>query len=210
MDTPPPTQSIALIQWLTPLLSFAAVFVGAWLVRANDRRRQQLDFIDKQLRQLYSPLLSLRREIRALSELRVRIQSISGATWRDAVERERVAGKAPDFAPYEKIVAYENEQLKTVLIPAYEKMLHTLRDNLYLASDTTKQQLPALVEYVELWHRFHGKTIPGEVLVQLGLTEEKLQPLYDDVERNFASLRQSLASAQVASLWNRVCRSLKT
>ena len=96
--------------------------------------------------------------------------------------------------------------MKTVLIPAYEKMLHTLRDNLYLASDTTRQQLPALIEYVELWHRFHGKTIPGEVLVQLGLTEAKLQPLYDDVERNFASLRQSLVSAQVSSLWNKLHR----
>jgi len=202
MDTPPPSQSIALIQWLAPLLSFAAVFVGAWLVRANDQRRQQLDFVEKQLRQLYSPLLSLRKEVRALSELRVRIQHISSATWREAVEC--VADKTLDYASYEQIIDYENEQLKTVLIPTYEKMLQTLRDNFYLASDTTRQQLPALVEYLELWHRFHGKTIPGEVLVRLGLTEEKLQPLYDDVESNFASLRQSLASARVLSLWSRL------
>ena len=67
---------------LPSLVGFLGVLVGAFMVRGNERGRRRLDFIEKQLRDLYSPLHSIRQEIRALSELRVRIEGASDEAWR--------------------------------------------------------------------------------------------------------------------------------
>src|SRR4051812_38960544 len=119
---------------LPSFIGFLGVLVGAFMVRGNERGRRRLDYVEKQLRDLYTPLHSLRQEIRALSELRVRIQHAADAAWRELCA-DRPAGSVPDHAPFEKIIEYENEQLKVVLLPAYEKMLQTLRDNFYLAEE---------------------------------------------------------------------------
>jgi hypothetical protein len=122
-----------MLAWLTPLLSFAAVFIAAWLVRVNERHKRKLEFMDKQLRELYSPILSLRKEIRALSELRVRVSSAASETWHELCERE--GAKTPDYKPFGRIIDYDNEQMRKVLLPRYDKMLEILTSNFYLANE---------------------------------------------------------------------------
>jgi len=49
---------------LPSLIGFLGVLVGAFMVRGNERGRRRLDFVQTQLRDLYSPLHSLRRSAR--------------------------------------------------------------------------------------------------------------------------------------------------
>lgn len=132
-----------------------------------------------------------------MSELRVRIQGAADETWRELCA-DRAPGSAPDHAPFAKIIEYENEQLKAVLLPAYEKMLQTLRDNFYLADESTRQYLPTLIEYLEVWRRVQKDSIPGEVIRKLSHTEQQLHPFYADIEATFKRLRETLASGSVA------------
>lgn len=94
------------------------VWLGVWLNARNERRRRQFDFTEKQLRELYSPLLSIRKHIRALSELRVQIATVAGNVWQElcveAQERdgakalqELTSSRSPEF---NAIIEYENEQ----------------------------------------------------------------------------------------------------
>jgi hypothetical protein len=180
------------------IIGLLGVLVGAFMVRGNERGRRRLDFVERQLRDLYSPLHSLRQEIAALSELRVRIERAADGVWRELCATHPV-GSAPDHTPFEKIIDYENEQLKAVLLPAYDKMLQTLRDNFYLAEESTRQYLPILIEYLEVWRRFQKKSIPGEVIRKLGHGEAQLHPFYADLETTFKRLRETLASGQTPS-----------
>jgi hypothetical protein len=183
---------------LPSLIGFLGVLVGVFMVRGNERGRRRLDFVERQLRDLYSPLHSFREEIRALSELRVRIQGAADEAWRELCA-DRAPGSAPDHAPFAKIIDYENEQLKAVLLPAYEKMLQTLRDNFYLAEESTRQYLPTLIEYLEVWRRHQKESIPGEVIQKLGHGEAQLHPFYAHIEATFDRLRATLASGYVRS-----------
>src|SRR5579872_2802813 len=42
-----------------------AAFLCAWLFELNDRRRRKRDFMEKQLREFYAPLLSIRTQVEA-------------------------------------------------------------------------------------------------------------------------------------------------
>ena len=42
-----------------------AAFLCAWLFELNDRRRRKRDFMEKQLREFYAPLLSIRTRVEA-------------------------------------------------------------------------------------------------------------------------------------------------
>lgn len=182
------------------VIGFLGVLAGAWLVRSNERQARKLEFVEKQLHELYSPLYATRKEIRSLSELRVRVADAADSAWRELCE-DQPQGAAPDFSRFRKVIEYENEQLKEVLLPGYERMLNTLRENLYLAEESTRQHLPTLIEYLEIWRRHLNKSIPGEVTIKLGHTEAKLDAFYTDVERTFAELREKLAAGDASSQW---------
>lgn len=166
-------------------------------MRLNDRNKRQLEFIDKQLRDLYSPAVSLLREIGALSDLRLRIEQTADDTGRDLIEGAR-------------IIHYDNEQLREVLLPKYRKMLEVLHASFYLANESRRQQLPLLVEFVELWTRHLDDTIPNGVLANLEVREKKLQPLYDDLQTTFGALRSTLASGEAISLWSEIHKLFNT
>jgi len=178
------------------------VTLGAFLTAWNERRRRQLDFIEKQLEEFYAPLLSIRKHVRALSELRVRVATVSGAVWQelcaDARERggaqalqELTTARSPAF---NAIVEYENEQWKSELLPSYRQMLAIFREKFWLAEGSTREHFQKLIVYIELWERALNGTIPGEVIAELGVREAELDPLYSDLERSFEVLRHKLSS----------------
>jgi hypothetical protein len=63
--------------FLNPLISAAAglggVFLGGWLGDRREREKRRIDFITRQLSEFYGPLVSIRSEIRARGELRLKI-----------------------------------------------------------------------------------------------------------------------------------------
>jgi hypothetical protein len=187
-----------------PLISAASglvgVFVGAWLSGRNEQRRRRFEFVEKQLQELYSPLLGLRRQVRALSELRVRVAAEAGVAWAELCARAREGGPEAlrklteeRSASFDAIVEHENSQWRDELFPCYKEMLQIFRDKFWLAENSTRAQFEKLIVYIELWDRALNKTIPGEVLARLSVREAELEPLYENLEQTFQNLRAQLA-----------------
>lgn len=188
-------ETLELLRLAVPVITaviagIGGVSIGAWLTGRNEAARRRLEFVEKQLRDLYSPLHSIRREIRSLSELRVRVQRTASESWQELAKEERAQGREKEFT---SIVDHHNEQMRRVLLPQYRRMATLLRDGFFLAESSTREHLPALIEFVELWERFLDKSFPTEVFAKLDVTEENLNPLYDDIENKFLEMRQRLA-----------------
>jgi hypothetical protein len=100
-----------------------------WRGRVNERHRDQLQ-------NFYSPLLGLREQIRAKSELRTRLYSVAGAQFpniaRTASEDEKEA--------YTSILEYSEKQLKEELVPAYEQMVTLFTDKMHLAEPSSRHR----------------------------------------------------------------------
>ena len=83
-------------------------FVWLWLSQRNEQRRRMLHFTEKQLEELYSPLLGIRKQVGALSELQLRMAS-------------------------ELIVDDKSDRWKNELMPCYKEMLQIFREKFWLA-----------------------------------------------------------------------------
>lgn len=179
-------------------------FIGGAISRYNDQRKQRLDFAAQQLRDLYAPLVAIRKRILTLSELRVK------ATYAAEPEHYRDWGKEPTTVEgvfkqqaehrgrmddLEKVIAFYNEQFKAELLPLYEEMEQVFPQKMHLAGPETQIHYPALVEFIELWKRHFAGDIPKRVIVNIGVTESKLQPFYADLTSQFDRLQNMLRQA---------------
>jgi hypothetical protein len=77
----------------------------------------------------------------------------------------------------------------------YREMLTIFRDNYWLAEPETKEFYSGLVEYVEVWNRWKAKSVTGETIREIGHTEEKLKPFYQELEKRTEILRSELSGA---------------
>jgi hypothetical protein len=197
-------QSVEIVRWAisigVPALSgLAGVVVGAWLTGRGERRQRRLAFVERQLKDFYSPILGLRSEIRMRSELRVRIHEAADAVWRQLCDEARQISvdalrqlsetREPEFA---NLIEYDNKQLQEELLPAYREMVKLFRANLWLADPDTRDHYRQLIEYVELWDRWLAKSIPGEVIQSLEHSEGKLKPFYEHLQERHDALRGKL------------------
>jgi hypothetical protein len=173
------------------------VIVGSWLTarhqqieRRNARRREQL-------MEFYAPMRGMRTDIKAKSDVRVRIQSIAGAEWQqqfsgvdDPEAKKRIDDGA--WPKYEKLNKYSDDQLRTDIIPTYRKMVEHFMSHMGYAEESTIAHYSAFVEFVEIWNRFLSESLPSEVAVRLSQAESKLYPLYDDIEMNAKRLSEEM------------------
>jgi hypothetical protein len=176
--------------------------VTAWLTSRRERTTRRAQFIKQQVEEFYSPLVGIRRAIRAKSELRVKIHGIAGSAWVDVYEgvedpRSRQEITQQNEQAFDKLQDYSEKQLVEDLLPLYRRMLTLFADRWWLAEDSTKAQYPKLVEYVEIWNRFDSKTLPRQVAQRLGHSEQSLNPLYDDIETQLERLRAQLSTGKV-------------
>jgi len=151
--------------------------------------RKKLDFIEKQLNSFYSPLLGIHKEIRAKSELRVKIEKAGHEVWQEKCSAE----KNPDITPVKDEIKYNNEQLKNEFIPQYNDMLKVFKDYYWLAEPETKKYYFELVEFVEIWNRDQNNGIQPEIIEKIGHSEKKLQPFYQELEERTDILRKKLS-----------------
>jgi hypothetical protein len=143
------------------------IFLWAWLSRRNDQQQQMFDFTEKQLEELYSPLLCILNQVGALNAL-----------------QDRVAG---EFS-----VHYESDRWKNELMSCYKEMLEILREKFWLAEDSTRERFQKLIQYVEIWERALNRAIPVEVIGWLNVRKAELEPLYKDLEQTSRNLRSKL------------------
>ncbi|MDF0673750.1 MAG: hypothetical protein P0120_05325 [Nitrospira sp.] len=202
-------EQIDLIRWavsiaVPAIAGLLGVGIGAWLTGRREKRQCRLAFIEKQLKDFYSPMLGLRNEIFMRSNLRVRIHDTADIVWRElCTQASRLSPEAlgelsrtrgPEFT---SLTDYDNSQLRKELIPAYQQMAKLFRDSYWLAHPETRAHYEELIEFVELWERWLAKTIPAEVIQRLQHTEERLKPFYAHLEKKHDLLRSSIESGAV-------------
>lgn len=187
-----------------PALSgLVGVVVGAILTNKREGIRRKYEFIKRQLENLYSPLLAIRRNLKATGELRLQISNTANIEWQKLCKRyggqpdelrnlSETRGKA-----FEKIIDYNNEKLITEDLPAYHNMIAIIKKNMWLAEASTIEHFPKLIVFVDLWERFLADTLPGEVVKAIGHTEKSLYPLYDDLQKQHDRLRAKLSSGKI-------------
>jgi hypothetical protein len=188
----------SLVNALVPALSgLAGVGIGGWITSHNQKRERRETHIKDQLSEFYSPLLGIRSQIKAKSEVRLKVSNAAQALWPakfagidDPMVKKQISDT--DFPAYEKLLDYNNRQLTEEIIPLYRKMLEIFTDRMWLAEVSTVRHYPALVEFVEVWNRFLDKSLPREVIDQIEHKEENLKPFYDDLQKHFTELSQRL------------------
>jgi len=199
-------QSIGFLSWGLPALTgLVGVFIGAFLSGRQTQKLRKQSYLEKQLNELYSPLLGLRKEIVMRGKLRVKIQSTADSTWRELCEEARKTGgpeatkKLTDqrYEEFGNIINYDNKVLEEQLLPAYKQMASVIRHNLWLAEAETSEYFQILLEFIDIWDRWLDNSMPGEVWEKLNHTEEKLQPFYEHLENTHKLLTEKLASGDI-------------
>lgn len=173
---------------LSALFGLIGVVTGGWITSRNQSGERKHRRYQDQLG-FYAKLFAIRSVIRAKSELRVRLHSIADRAWREKIEH---ADEIPQFEEFEKLLEYSNTQMRQELVPLYRQMLDEWTGNMALAEPSTQQHFAALVDYVEIWNRFLDKSLPAEVMNEIGHEEAQLYPLYKDIETNVERLRGEL------------------
>ena len=181
--------------------ALGGVVLGAFLAGVRNWMTRRHRFKERQLAELYSPLLGLREAIRVTSEFRHAVGKISKGILQKqlAAARKRedpaVLEQQLEYqtASIKKSIDYDNHQLREQLLPWYEEMLRVYREKMWLARPETRQQFEELVRFVDLWKRFLASAIEPGVLDEIEHGEERLKPLYDHIEEVHGNLVKDVA-----------------
>ena len=168
--------------WYVPLLnSIPSGLIGAGVVyyfglrqRAKERR---FAFLDRQLTEFYAPLAGLRKQIRATSELRLKVINVT------SFSAERT----------EATIDYHNKQFHEELMPKYREMLTLFTNKYHLADADTRAFYSPFLEYVEIWNMWLAKSLEPDVPSKLGHAEENVKPFYAHLEAKMQALQDEIA-----------------
>ena len=193
-------ETMEFIRWVVSVVSpivsgFVGIRLGSGLAGGREISSRRYAFLQQQLEEFYSPMLGIRQEILAKSQLRWKISDKAGEAWKELFPEgigPEASGKiserrGPEF---DALIKYDNDQLRKELIPAYQRMLDLFREKMWLAGETTLTYYPELVEFVEIWNR----SLPLEVFRKIGHTEERLKPLYDNLNSQITRIRALIQS----------------
>jgi hypothetical protein len=173
------SQDISLVQVVVPAVAgLVGVLVGGWITTHSQKIERQHQGIREQLSDFYSVLLGKRSQIRAKSEVRLKVRNIAQKVQRDE--------------EFQKLLEYDKRQLQEELVPLYREMLDHLTNNMWLAEPSTLTHYGTLVEYVEVWNRSLDKTLPTDVAFEIDHDEKKLYPFYEDLKSQFERLQAEL------------------
>lgn len=146
------------------------IFLWAWLSQRNDQQQRMFDFTEKQLEELYSPLLGIVNQVGAIKALQDRVT--------------------------DEFSAHASDRSENELMSCYKLMLEILREKFWLAEDSTRERSQVLVQYVEIWERGLHRALPVEVIGWLNVREAELEPLYTDLEQTSRNLRSKLTKGR--------------
>jgi hypothetical protein len=158
-------------------------------VRATAFRKQQLG-------EFYGPLLAMHKEIRARSELRVKLQQaldsqhVEGML--DAGPGKTEEASDPHIPAILTNIRDENETFRYVLMPRYRDMIDVFREKMWLAEPKTREFFNGLIEFVDVWDKILADKLPGSIAPAIGHTEKNLKPFYRHLEEVHDSLRSEI------------------
>lgn len=191
----------------TLFLQFLSALVGGLVVYVFGIRKFSLEtrnaFIQKQLSEFYSPIAAYQKRIRARSEVRVKVSEAANEAWKELCvpysdAKQPMLNHEELFAPYGKIIDYDNNQLREELMPLYRKMLEIFTENYWLADTDTRAYYQDFLEFVEIWERYLAEALPGKVIKKLGHTEDNVKPFYEHIESKLTALQKEITST---SFW---------
>jgi hypothetical protein len=182
------------------LQSVVSGLVGAGVVYYFGIRQlvvqRRLAFVERQLVEFYAPLAGIRKQIFAKSEVRYKISQAAQSAWQDICKSY---GTTPmldhekRFAPFSKIIEYDNEQFKAELLPKYREMLALFTERYDLAASDTRAFYGPFLEFVEIWNRWIGQSLPAEVIKKLEHSEENVEQFYQHLEAKMESLQMEVS-----------------
>lgn len=186
--------------WWPILNSLLSGLVGATVVYYFGIRQlvaqRRIAFLERQLSEFYAPLAGMHKQIRAKSELRLKVSAAANAAWQNVCESygdRTMHDHEERFAPFKRIIDYDNEQLKSELVPVYLQMLALFTEKYQLASAETRAFYQGFLEFVEIWNRSLVDALPGKVVEKLGHSEEKVRPFYEHLELKMQQLQDEIA-----------------
>jgi hypothetical protein len=154
--------------------------------------QKRLEFIERQLREFYSPMIGHRKIVEANIKLINDIFKSADIEWKKLCEKNTNPSEK-ERVSFDNIIKYNNKQLHEEIIPFYEKMISTFKENYYLAEPETRDYFDELFRFVDIWHRSFENSIPSSVIIELNQTENKLKPFYNDLEKQLEKLRKKLS-----------------
>lgn len=129
-------------------------FITNWMTVRREKAQRAVQFRKQQLEEFYGPLLAMHKEIRARSELRVKLAQAIDA---QHMEGLLVAGpgkteEASDAQLPTVMASIQDEAatFRNVLMPRYREMIDVFREKMWLAEPETRKFFPQLVEYVDV------------------------------------------------------------
>lgn len=167
-----------------------------WMTSRREAAARAVQFRKQQLEQFYGPLLAMHKEIRARSELRVKLQ--------EAIDTQHVKdmllagpGKTEEASdPHVPTILTnirdESETFRNVLMPRYREMIDVFRDKMWLAEPETREYFKSLIEFVDVWDKILSDTLPRSVAPAIGHTEQNLYPFYQHLEEVHDRIRSEI------------------
>lgn len=175
------------------------VIIGSSVTVVNGYLQRRRAGIRQKLEEFYGPMLAIRARIKAKSELRLRLSSIAGEEWAKLFS----TGKADNpetskkidhdrWPEYQRLIEQANEETGSEIIPAYKEMVDVFVAKLYLANEVTRSFFSVLVEHVAVLDMYFKSPLPREVARRLDHSEKKLDPFYEELEKQFVTLQKQL------------------
>ena len=187
----------------TLLLQFFSALVGGLIVYVFGIRKLSIEvrnnFIQRQMSELYSPIAGYSKRIGAKCEVRGKVSNAANEAWKELCApysdaKQPMLNHEERYAPFGKIIDYDNKQLRDELMPLYRKILDLFTEKYWLADEETRAYYQDFLEFVEIWERYLAEAMPIEVLRKLEHSEEKVLLFYEHVEQKLSALQNDINS----------------
>ena len=169
--------------------------------KRRDTETRNLDFIERQLEEFYSPMIGCLMKIRAKNELGYKISKLSEEAWKELCARQPkpFLDHEKYYKPYGKSLEYNNTVLKEEVIPLYDQMIDLFTEKYWLANPSTREWYAKFSEFIYVWHRALDKAIPFEVALKIEHSEANVKPFYVDLEDQLNLLQEILAKGKISA-----------
>jgi hypothetical protein len=175
-----------------------------WATGRREKAARHVAFKKQQLEEFYGPLLATHKEIRARSELRVKLQAALDGQHTEAMLQAGVSGGADRHDRINDAtdahiptiltnIQDEGQTFRDVLMPRYRSMINVFRDKMFLAEPETRQYFGQLIEFVDVWDKILADKLPPSVAPAINHTEANLSPFYTHLEEVHDRLRREVS-----------------
>ena len=180
---------------ITTCTPFLVGILGVYYGQRIYIGQRRFNYKERQLNELYSPILGIIKEIQAKSMVRELINEKANEAWKESIKEWEASNKSlegPNIKPYEEIINYNNAQLKEELVPGYKKIISLITENYSLADEETTKWYNVLFEFIEIWNRSLNNSLPIDVVRKLDHREAKHIEFYNHVENQEAKIKIEL------------------